>query len=300
MYQYKLAVSAPLDFSFWRTVLSHGWSSLPPFHLELENRCLLRVLNTSHQTVLVEMREAEEQTGINIQSHGPMTQKELDQVQSQFESMFRLREPLQPFFTAVRKSKGNGDFAWIPRVKAGRLLRGPTLFEDVIKMLCTTNCSWSATQRMVGNLVSKLGKSFSQGYADFPTPIQLASTTESFLKSEIRSGYRSSYILRFAERVASGRLDLRQWDQLDSETLYHQLISIKGVGPYAAGNLMRLLGHYEHLALDSWCRQRFSNMYKRGRKVTDKAIFNHYQHYGQWKGLVMWLDLTKDWFGKED
>ena len=196
MVQYKLAVSAPVDFSFWRTALSHGWSSLPPFHLELENRCLLRVLSTSHQTVLVEMREAEEQTEINVQSHGSMTQEELDQVQSQFESMFRLREPLEPFFAAISKSKGNGDIAWIPRVKAGRLLRGPNLFEDVIKMLCTTNCSWSATQRMVGNLVSKLGKSFSPGYADFPTPIQLASTTESFLKSEIRSGYRSAYILR--------------------------------------------------------------------------------------------------------
>ena len=296
MHQYQLALSAPVDFDFWRTVLSHGWSSLPPFHLDLKNRCLLRVLSTSHQTVLVEMVEAEEQTGINIQSHGSMTQEELDQVQSQFESMFRLHEPLQPFYAAIRKSKRNGDIAWIPRVKAGRLLRGPNLFEDVVKMLCTTNCSWSATQQMVGNLVSKLGNSFSQGFADFPTPIQLASTTESFLKSEIRSGYRSAYILQFAEKVASARLDLRQWDQLDSETLYQELTSIKGVGPYAAGNLMRLVGHYEHLALDSWCRQRFSNMYKRGRKVTDKAIFNHYQHYGQWKGLVMWLDLTKGWF----
>jgi len=296
MYQYQLAVSAPVDFNFWRTALSHGWSSLPPFHLDLKNRCLLRVLSTSHQTVLVEVQEGEEQTEINIQSYGSMTLEELDQVQSQFESMFRLHEPLQPFYAAVRKLKGNGDFAWIPRVKAGRLLRSPNLFEDIIKMLCTTNCSWSATQRMTSNLVSKLGKSFSQGYADFPTPAQLASTTESFLKSEIRSGYRSAYILEFAENVAAGRLDLRQWDQLDSETLYRELISIKGIGPYAAGNLMRLLGHYEHLALDSWCRQRFSNMHKRGRKVSDKAIFNHYRHYGEWKGLVMWLDLTKDWF----
>lgn len=296
MYEYQLAVSAPADFSFWRTVLSHGWSSLPPFHLKLENRCILRVLSTTHQTVLVEMQEVEEQPGINIRSHGSMTQEELNLVQSQYESMFRLREPLQPFFAAIRKSKGNGDFAWIPRVKAGRLLRGPNLFEDVIKMLCTTNCAWSATQRMVGNLVSKLGKSFSQGYANFPSPAQLASTTETFLIKEIRSGYRSAYILEFAENVAAERLDLSLWEQLDSKTLYQALISIKGIGPYAAGNLMRLLGHYEHLALDSWCREKFSTVHQRGRKVSDKAIFNHYRHYGQWKGLVMWLDLTKDWF----
>lgn len=296
MVEYQLAVSAPADFNFWRTVLSHGWSSLPPFHLELESRRLLRVLNTSRQTVLIEMEEADEKTGILVRSQSSMTQAELDQVRSQFEFMFRLHEPLQPFFAAIKKSKRKGDFAWIPLVKAGRLLRGPDLFEDVIKMLCTTNCTWSATQRMVGNLVCKLGRPFSQGYADFPSPAQLASTTETFLIEEIRSGYRSAYILQFAESVASGRLDLNLWKQLDSKTLYQELVSIKGIGPYAAGNLMRLLGHYEHLALDSWCRERFSNLHQRGRKVSDKVIFNHYKQHGQWKGLVMWLDLTKDWF----
>jgi 3-methyladenine DNA glycosylase/8-oxoguanine DNA glycosylase len=62
---------------------------------------------------------------------------------------------------------------------------------------------------------------------------------------------------------------------------------------------MRLLGHNGHLALDSWCRQRFSRLYKKGRKVSDKTILSHYKQYGQWKGLVMWLDLTKDWFDDE-
>ena len=119
---------------------------------------------------------------------------------------------------------------------------------------------------MVGNMVCKLGNSFSQGYADFPSPAQLASTTETFLIEEIRSGYRSAYILQFAENVASGRLDLNLWEQLDSKTLYQELMSIKGIGPYAAGNLMRLLGHYEQLALDSWCRQKFSNLHKGGEK----------------------------------
>jgi 3-methyladenine DNA glycosylase/8-oxoguanine DNA glycosylase len=296
MNQFQLTVAAPADFNFWRTVLSHGWSSLPPFYLELDSRRLLRVLSTSCQTVLMEMEEVDGQSGILIRSHGTMTQDELDDVQSQFEFMFRLHEPLQPFFTAIRKSKGDEDFAWIPQVKAGRLLRGPNPFEDVVKMLCTTNCTWSATQRMIENLVCKLGKSFSQGYADFPSPAQLASVTETFLIEEIRSGYRSAYILQFAENVASGRLNLSLWEQLDSKTLYQELTAIKGIGPYAAGNLMRLLGHYEHLALDSWCRQKFSNVYKKGRKVSDKEIFNYYRHHGQWKGLVMWLDLTKDWF----
>jgi len=294
----RLAVSVPADFNFWRTVLSHGWSSLPPFHLEMAGQRLHRVLNTDSQTVLVEMYEAENQLEVHVQSHDSMELEELGNIRSTIETMFRLNEPLDPLFAALTK-KGNSHFAWIPQVKAGRILRGPNLFEDVIKMICTTNCAWGATVRMVSNLVSKLGRPFNQAYSDFPTPAQLASTTDTFLSNQIRCGYRSSYILQFAESVASGKLSLERWNFLDSESLYQELISIKGIGPYAAGNLMRLLGHYQHLALDSWCRQRFSKMYKHGRTVSDKTILGHYRHYGQWKGLVMWLDLTKDWFDDE-
>lgn len=117
MVEYRLAVSAPSDFNFWRTVLSHGWSSLPPFHLDLESRRLFRVLKTSSQVVLMEMEEVDERLSILIRSHNSMAQDEIVQVRSQFELMFRLHEPLQPFFAAIRKTKRNGDFAWIPQPK---------------------------------------------------------------------------------------------------------------------------------------------------------------------------------------
>lgn len=59
---------------------------------------------------------------------------------------------------------------------AGRIVRSPTVFEDVVKTLCTTNCSWGATQRMVGALLEHLGRrapgSCPAGAAGraFPTP----------------------------------------------------------------------------------------------------------------------------------
>src|SRR5213075_497888 len=41
---------------------------------------------------------------------------------------------------------------------AGRMLRSPTVFEDVVKTICTTNCSWSLTTKMVNALVTELGE----------------------------------------------------------------------------------------------------------------------------------------------
>ena len=40
---------------------------------------------------------------------------------------------------------------------AGRWMRSQSVFEDVVKTICTTNCAWSATVRMVDALVTHLG-----------------------------------------------------------------------------------------------------------------------------------------------
>lgn len=41
-------------------------------------------------------------------------------------------------------------------------------------------------------------------------------------------------------------------------------------------------------------------MYRQGRKVSDKMIARHSRKYLPWSGLVMWLDLTRDWFDEEE
>jgi 3-methyladenine DNA glycosylase/8-oxoguanine DNA glycosylase len=296
----KLSVPTPKDFSFWRTVLSHGWCTLAPFYLEQEERLLRRVLRTTGSSVLVDMQESVDgHIALTVHSHRPLRRQDLTLIQSQVVRMLRLDESLQAFYEVLAETPGNGEFEWVTRAKAGRLLRGPSLFEDVAKMICTTNCAWSATQRMVENLVSKLGSRFSDSYSDFPTPEQLAATPEKFLIEEIRAGYRSAYLLELAENVAKGCVDFQSWENLTGEELYKQILLIKGVGPYAAGNLLRLLGHYHHLALDSWCRPKYSEIYRQGRKVSDATIARHYKKYGRWSGLVLWLDLTRDWFGEE-
>ena len=298
MTQQKIKLSTAPDFSFWRTAFSHGWCALQPFVLDRLHRRLTRVLSSTQGPVLVEMTsETREVLHLVVRSHHPLTKPDVSALEKQVAVMLRLDESLESFYATLDQVAANGEFAWIRQERTGRLLRSPDLFEDVVKMICTTNCAWSATERMVANLVNKLGTRFDEKHADFPTAVQLAAASEEFLVQEIRTGYRSRYLLELARRVASGELDFSRWLRLNEDELYKELVSIKGVGPYAAGNLMRLLGHYRHLALDSWCRPQYSKIHRNGREVSDKTIARHYGKYGQWSGLVLWLDLTREWFG---
>jgi 3-methyladenine DNA glycosylase/8-oxoguanine DNA glycosylase len=151
---------------------------------------------------------------------------------------------------------------------------------------------------MVVNLVELLGEPAADGRKAFPTPQVMASRPASFYRDEIRAGYRSEYLHELAENVASGKLDVEGWVDSDLPTpeLKKQLKSVKGVGDYAAENLLKLLGRYDGLALDSWLRGQFYKTYNNGRVCKDKKIERHYARFAEWKGLAIWCDMTEKWF----
>lgn len=209
-----------------------------------------------------------------------------------------MEEDLDEFYT---EAKRYSHYRWIPSIGAGRLLRAPTVFEDVVKMMCTTNCSWSLTEIMINNLTTFLGKKFRADAYAFPTPTALAGVSERFVRKNIRAGYRSPYLIEFAERVASGKLDLESWrtSTLTTVELFKEVRSVKGIGEYAAGNLLRLLGRYDYLALDSWVRGKYFELHKNGRRVGDRTIEKHYADFGKWRGLFFWLEMTKYWYEQQ-
>ncbi len=290
-------LSAPPDFSFWRTVLSHGWCTLQPFFLDRPQQRLLRVLELSSQPALVEMTgQKDGRVAVQVSSPRVLTEEDLRAAESAVTRILRLRESLGEFYRELSRRDARGRFAWVPQVKAGRLLRAPSFFEDMVKMICTTNCSWKATQRMVTHLVQKLGTRLDSNYCCFPNPEQLAGSTTQFLSREVRCGYRSRYLIELAEQVACGKLMTESWVDLTGDEVHQRLMATKGIGAYAAGNLLKLLGHYDHLSLDSWVRPKFATVYGLKKIPGDHAIQRRYRRFGRWQGLVLWLDLTRDWF----
>lgn len=286
-------LETPPNFSFKHTVYSHGWSELAPFELDEVNWRLSYVFTNGKRGKPVSATVSETALGLKIEFSGGESSRE--KIIRAIQHILRLDDPLEEFYALTDRDERLG---WISAANAGRLLRSPTVFEDLVKTLCTTNCSWSLTKKMVSNLVEKLGEPAAGGKRAFPTAKELASVSEDFYRNEIKAGYRSPYFVEFSEAVAGGKIDPESWLHSDLPTaeLKKEIKGVKGVGDYAAENMLKLLGRYDGLALDSWLRAEFYKKHNREKMCPDKKIERHYNKFGNWKGLAMWCDMTERWF----
>jgi len=209
--------------------------------------------------------------------------------------ILRLDDDMSHFYRMAQDVPGA---RWVTGVGGGRLLRSATVYEDMVKTLCTTNCSWSLTRNMVTNLVKKLGKPAGRGIEAFPTADEMASVDEKFYREEVKAGYRSPFFVELATRVSEGDIDPESFltSDLPTDELRKEIKKIKGFGDYAADNLLKLLGRFDYLALDSWLRSKFHQKHNMGKPCADKSIERHYADFGKWKGLMIWCDMTEDWF----
>ena len=289
----EITLATPREFSFKRTIISHGWCQLLPFKIDEEKWQLTRTLEVEDaKPVTITISSARRALRVNTSRR--LSQAAAKKVVADVRHMLRLDDNITAFY---RLLVADNDFNWIPTQGAGRLLRSPTVFEDLVKMVCTTNCSWALTQKMVTGLVENLGRESSNGDRTFPTPEAMALMPLKFYVNEVRAGYRSEYLKLLADRVASGELDVEAWltSPLSTVELMKELKGVKGVGPYAAENLLKLLGRYDGLALDSWTRAKFFSVRNNGRKTTDKKIARYYSRFKEWRGLALWCDMTRDW-----
>jgi N-glycosylase/DNA lyase len=207
--------------------------------------------------------------------------------------MFRLDEDLSGFYELVR----DDELAWCA-LGAGRMLRAPTVFEDVVKTICTTNTAWSGTRKMTAALVDNLGVEAPGGAHAFPTPDAMAGADELFYREVIRAGYRGPYLKTLATDVAEGRIDLEELADpgLPDDEVAVRLLALPGVGPYAAAHVMLTsLARYSRLVLDSWTRPTYARLAGARGALKDSTVERRFKRYGEWSGLAFWLYLTKDW-----
>ncbi len=290
-----ISIPTPENFNFRMAVTGHGWYDLLPFEYDPPVGSLKYVFS-SRFTRLPESIAIKEGTGSRLRVTVSDTANK-EEVKEIVRHILRIDEDYDDFYSVVAEHR---PLEWVEAMLAGRLLRSGSVFEDLVKTLCTTNCSWGLTKNMTSNLVLKLGKKSEGGGPAFPTADELASKSETFYREEVKAGYRSPYFVELGEAVASGRLDPESWLRSDLPTpeLKREIKTVKGIGEYAADNLLKLVGRYDGLALDSWLRRGFYKKYNREKACPDKKIERHYRKFGKWKGLAMWCDMTQEWFEK--
>jgi N-glycosylase/DNA lyase len=281
----------PVDFA--RTIVSHGVAELPPNRLDLEARTLEATLSVPGGARTLRISERAGRARIELVA-GRVSDRAARALATTVAHMLRLDEDLSPFYVLAREDP---DLAWC-RLGAGRMLRAPTVFEDVVKTICTTNTAWSGTRKMTAALVGNLGVAAPGGAHAFPTAEAMAEADEQFYREVVRAGYRGPYLRQLATDVVDGTTDLESLTEpeLPDDEAAARLLALPGVGPYAAAHVMLTsLGRYSRLVLDSWTRPTYQKLSGARRALKDTTIERRFERYGEYAGLAFWLYLTRSW-----
>ena len=286
----KFVLSARPPFSLAAVVNSHGWVQLAPFSHDKETDGFDYVLElSSGQTIDLCIRSAgasEVQVGTSV----TLTQVEQEDLAGRVTWMLGLDQDLTPFYERARLEP---KLAHVAAEGRGRILRSATLFEDAIKTMCTVNTSWTGTKRMVRGLVEDYGATLAGAAARraFPNAARLAAASEQELRAHAGLGFRAPFVLGLARAAAAGNVDLEALKHSPAPTLEvrKELLAIKGIGDYAAANLLMILGRSDFIPVDSWALKVVSKEWHNGQPIGRPEVEAAFAAWGEWKGLAYWF-----------
>lgn len=281
-------------FSLRLTVLSHGFCQIPPFQWNGKHeKLLMAVKAVGGRPFTVSIKQASE--GVEVsRPGGALSKKNEETVRKTVTHCLRLSEDYSGFYKLceteplLKSAVSSG---------AGRMLRSPSVYEDVVKSICGTNVAWKQAVKMI-HAISQLGETSKGSDINiFPEPEKIVDAGADWLKKNARVGYRAEYIVEFCKRVADGDLDLSQVyrGDLDGYELKELFLSIKGIGKATAHYLLMLHGEYSNIVIDSLTHAFMKQI--TGKKMTDKQIERRYNRYGKWKALAAWYEWISfsDW-----
>ena len=289
----------PVDFQ--RTIHSHGLITLAPNALVEDETALEMPLRLGDgRTTVVTIRPGA--TGFaRVTASGALRGAAVrTELTARVRRILHLDADYSAFYRIAANDPG---LRWVTR-GAGRFVHSATVFEDVVKTICTTNCAWSATIRMTNALVAGLGEPVAgvPGRRLFPTPQAMAKARDDWYRDVARTGYRGAYLRAIAARWCAVRSISRRSPRrrrTNSRTRHwRRLLALPGVGPYAAAHIMMLMGRYSRLVLDSSTRPKYARL--SGRKPrSDATIVRRFKPYGRFAGLAFWCYVTRDWVADE-
>ncbi len=281
-------------FDFYSLLVAHGWVELLPneFHQEVESFARMEELSSGKVVRLEVSATTEKGIKAKIRHNTRLSSADVEEVRMRVHHMLRLDEDFTEFYGLCRK---NGK-PWKEMASGkGRLLRSPDLFEDMVKVICTTNIQWGGTRRMVAEVVASYGKPFPQNpeWKAFPRPEAITADSYETFQSKTRLGYRAPFIYKLAQDFrAKPEFFAALWDAgRGTPEIRKDLLSVKGIGNYAAASVLMLLGRYDEIPVDSVFQQMTRNKYFVDKDFDVMDALAIYEQWGKWKYLAYWFDL---------
>jgi 3-methyladenine DNA glycosylase/8-oxoguanine DNA glycosylase len=290
-----LRLAVPPHFSFESTVESHGWYLLAPFRWDRKQSVLRRPEAIGDEVFDLEFRFRRGALEVSVAAGASPAGRAgalAATLRQRITRMFQLHVDTSEFIMLAAHSEAH---RWVVDARFGRLLCGSTLFEDVVKIITTTNTTWNQTKRMVELIVTKCGKRSPLGHSAFPMPQDVARFSAEELKTDCRLGYRAKTIHALATGIASGTINLDAISDPSQSTdgLFLSYRTLPGIGPYGAAHLLAMDGRHDFIAVDTEFRRFVRETYHRGRRIADKSMVRRYARWGRWKYLAYWSELWK-------
>ncbi|QCD77288.1 N-glycosylase/DNA lyase [Vigna unguiculata] len=308
-------------FQLEQAVCSHGFFMMAPNHWDPLSKTLTRPLllhnpsspSSSSSSLLVSISQRSQSLAVRVHSVHSISPQQQRHITAQISRMLRLSQAEEKAvreFRSVHIDHPNRSFG-------GRVFRSPTLFEDMVKCILLCNCQWPRTLNMAQALCElqfelqnvlpydscyqfpNEGEYFDRT-GNFPSPIELANLSESFLAERCRLGYRARYILELAQAIVEGKIQLEELEELSKDAslscykqLGEQLKQIKGFGPFTRANVLMCLGYYHVIPWDSETIRHLKQVHSKNTtsKTIESDLEEIYGKYEPYQFLAFWSEI---------
>lgn len=286
----RLSIRPPEDYLFRRDVCSYGYFLLAPNDWDPVEQTFSRPLELPSGIARFTLRQPSDAPGgpIIAQADRSVDRADAAAARRLITRMLRLDDTDVAAFHRVDKR-------W-KRSGRGRLFRSPTLFEDVVKTVTSCNVQWPSTIVMNRRLCEVV-------HPAFPSAEKLARVRPATLRARCRVGYRDARLVELAKMFARGEVDVGAMEDpaTPDADVVAMLLELPGIGPYAAHNILQLLGRYSQLPLDT-------ESVRHGKAVlgmdgSDKEVMrqvaHHFDRFGDHKFRSYWFELWRFYEAKK-
>jgi len=229
----------PIDLRL--TVASHGWAQLAPWQWDPDRDRLARAERIGARIgwVAATQRDA---LSLSVDWEG-VAESDIPEILRRVGRWISAEWDPAAAIAALRP-EGPHEAALVER-GGGRILRCSSFYEDFVKTVLTINTSWSATLRMSAALVAE------PGGGAFPGPDAVLDYGEARLREFARLGFRAATVISATRRMLDDGVLDANGDAGEARLDTDYLMTLKGIGPYAAAHCGLLLHDFRRIPIDT-------------------------------------------------
>ena len=274
-------------FSLRQTIRQSSWMLHAPFRATHTGDQLLRIERiTSQKTVAVVIAQNNQNLVIHTSSN--LSGPEIEELTKRARRMLRLGDDFKPFYNLIEDIPLRPDDYFINPM----LLRGTTLFEDVIR---ATSLDWYPEGYVDANRYTWLVDHFGDPLPSnptlhaFPSPGQILRDQQ--IVTTTLTPDLSNTIIHLANMFDShiNTITTILEKNIPSRELASKLKDLLLLDETSISQVMLSLGRYDYIPTGPIARERWHRYWIQDTKSPPIDIVEHFANWQPWGGLAYWL-----------